>query len=53
MSWEFWGIVTSFAIVLGVGFFGIALLYSRASDVHQALRGQDDGEAEEPSRKAA
>lgn len=56
MSWGYWGIVTGLAIMLGVFFFSIALVYSGVGNSRQATRRQGDKPVEgakEPYPRAA
>ena len=39
MSWGYWAIVTGLALLLGVSFFSVALIYSGAHHWRQVLGG--------------
>lgn len=41
MSWGYWAIVTGLALLLGVSFFSVALIYSGAHHWRQVLGGQN------------
>ncbi len=41
MSWGYWGIVTGLALLVGVSFFSVALLYSGAHHWRQVLGGRN------------
>jgi hypothetical protein len=47
MSWGYWGIVTGLALLLGVSFFSVALVYSGAHQLRHVLGGPNGEPAED------
>lgn len=47
MSWGYWGIVTGLALLLGISFFSMALLYTGGHRLRGVLRGPNDESAQD------